>query len=290
MAFLSKLFHRNKEKKENEKVFKKEMETEELLPKKTVVARKMSYQVANLQGAGMREYQEDSFALVNAVDVIEMQKNGLFCVLADGMGGMKNGKMASEMAISCLKEGFLSMNRKGNLCQQLKESMQEAGEDIYARFGRKSGTTAIACMFFEENLYFASIGDSSLYLKRGSKLLQLNREQTYREHLLRKMVHNPNWDIEAAYDDPEAECLMEFLGKDDMGEPDYFSKPFHLEAGDQILLCSDGVSKVLSNQQIFECLDTAYAMEACERLEQAVLAIGLPTQDNYTAIVVTCDY
>ena len=290
MAFLSKLFGKNKELKENKKVSKKARKTEEIQSKTTAVARKMSFQVGNLQGAGMREYQEDSFALVNAVDVIEMQKNGLFCVLADGMGGMQNGKAASEMAISCLKEDFLSMNRKGNLCQQLRESMIEAGEALYARFERKSGTTAIACLFYEENMYFASIGDSSLYLKRGSKLLQLNREQTYREHLLRKMAHNPDWDIESAYDDPEADCLMEFLGKDDMGEPDYFSKPFHLEAGDQILICSDGVSKVLSDQQIFTCLDTAYALDACERLEQAVLAVGLPTQDNYTAIVVSCDY
>lgn len=276
MAFLDKLFQRKKN-----KVTREEMINEP-------VKKRMSYQVANLQGIGARNYQEDSFAVVNAMDVTEIRKEGLFAVLADGMGGMENGKQASEMAVSCLKNSFFNINREEDIAQQLKDAMIDAGNQIHSKYGRRSGTTAIACMFYEENLYFASIGDSSLYLKRGHKLLQLNREQNYREHLLRKMVHNSKWNIDAAYNDPEADCLMQFLGKADMDEPDYLVRPFPLEEGDQILMCSDGISKVLSNEELLACLDGNDVLQACEWVERMILRNQLSTQDNYTMILISC--
>lgn len=282
MAFFTNLFRRKKKEEKN-----RMYDREDVAP---VISRRMSYDVANLQGIGKRERQEDSFAIVNAMDVREIIQNGLLAIVADGMGGMQNGKQASELAVSCIREEFADMNREEDLCIQLKECLERAGEKVYERFHRKSGTTAIACVFYDEKLYFASVGDSSLYLKRGNQLLQLNREQTYREHLLRKMVHHSRWDIDEAWNDPEAECLMEFLGKDDISEPDYLSHPLLLEAGDRILLCSDGVSKVLSRQQILSCLEQKTSKEACQKLEEMILAVGRRTQDNYTAVLVACEY
>lgn len=250
----------------------------------------MSYDVAALQGIGRREGQEDSYVTVNAMDVREMRKNGLLVAVADGMGGMRDGKMASEMAVACIRDSFEKLDREDDLCEQLREMMLETGEKLYERFRQKGGTTAIAAVFYEEKFYFASVGDSSLYLLRNGQLIQMNREQSYREHLLRKMVHRSRWNIQSAWDDPESECLMEFLGKAAISKPDYLLSPFLLEPGDKILLCSDGVSKVLSTQQIISCLEAPSSRMACARVEQSILATGNPSQDNYTMIVVSCIY
>ena len=62
--------------------------------------RLLSYQVANLQGRGTRERQEDSFAFANALDVTEILRRGLLAVVADGMGGLKDGREVSQACVA----------------------------------------------------------------------------------------------------------------------------------------------------------------------------------------------
>ena len=81
--------------------------------------RLLSYQVGNMQNQGGREYQEDSFCFVNATDVTEIKTQGLLALLADGMGGLEDGKAVSETALQLLREEFLAMDRGGNLAEQL---------------------------------------------------------------------------------------------------------------------------------------------------------------------------
>ena len=64
--------------------------------------RLLSYNVANLQGKGSREYQEDSFGFVNALDVTEIRIKGLFAAVADGMGGMQGGREASTLVMKTM--------------------------------------------------------------------------------------------------------------------------------------------------------------------------------------------
>ena len=71
------------------------------------VKRLLSYQVANLQGVGARARQEDSFTVANAFDVTEIKEKGLLFVVCDGMGGMKDGKVASETAIASIRNSFV---------------------------------------------------------------------------------------------------------------------------------------------------------------------------------------
>lgn len=260
------------------------------LPPPLPVERLLSYQVANLQGMGTRSGQEDSFAFVNAMDVTEMKNKGLLAMMADGMGGMEDGKRISETAIAFLLEAFRGMDRRRNLGSQLKESVYQADEMLYGRFGGRGGTTLVACIFFQEALYFASVGDSYLYLKRGNGLYRMNREQTYRQELYLRAIEEGRLCPEQADSDPDAARLSEFVGSGCLRDVDALCRPWILQNGDRILLCSDGVGGVLTDQELLECLEERTPGDACEQMEQMIQAKGRMHQDNYTALVIACQY
>ena len=79
-------------------------------------------QVANIQGIGARSRQEDAFAFANALDEKRYTERGMMFCVCDGMGGMRDGKLASETAVKSFRESFIAMNRQGNLSQQLMEA------------------------------------------------------------------------------------------------------------------------------------------------------------------------
>lgn len=254
------------------------------------VQRFLGYQIANLQGIGTRQRQEDSFAFVNAVDVTEIKNNGFLAVVADGMGGMKDGKFVSEAAIKKVTDDFKKMDREKDLGIQLKESIYEANSILYKTFGGSGGTTIVACIFFQERLYFVSVGDSFLYLKRGEGIYRLNREQTYRQELYRKLLYEGTLDPTQANEDEDGPRLSQFLGNSELGEVDALCRPWSIQNGDIILICSDGVGGVLTDKELLECLTEPASDGACRRIEQEIQAKGRRHQDNYTALVINCRY
>lgn len=260
------------------------------VPSKTPVKRLLSYQVANLQGIGTRKQQEDSFAFVNAIDVTEIKKSGLLAVAADGMGGMKGGKEASEMVIACLIEDFKKMDRSKNLGFQLRDSVLRAGDKVFELLSGEGGSTLVACILFQEQLYFASVGDSYLYLKRNHQLYRLNREHNVRNYLYLKNIRSGNMDPTSANQHREVAALTQFLGKELLDDIDFFRQPLPLQDGDTILLCSDGVGGVLTEQELLNCLTQGFPSDACCCMEQSIFQKREPYQDNYTALVINCKY
>lgn len=252
--------------------------------------RLLGYQIDNLQGIGTRQRQEDSFACVNATDVMEIKNNGFLAVVADGMGGMKDGKLVSEAAIKQVKDDFKNMDREKDMGIQLKESIYQANRILYQTFGGSGGTTMIACVFFQERLYFVSVGDSFLYLKRCEGIYRLNREQTYRQELYRKLLYEGNLNTTQANEDEDGSRLSQFLGCPELKEVDALCRPWSIQDGDTLLLCSDGVGGVLTEQELLECLTEPTSDEACRRIEQEIQAKGRRHQDNYTALVINCRY
>ena len=77
---------------------------------------------------------------------------------------------------------------------------------------------------------------------------------------------------------------------DGLDEIDSLRHPMKLRAGDVLLLCSDGVGGVLSEDQLIECLSAPVPEEMCRRMHEMVIAAGRRYQDNYTALVVRCEY
>lgn len=254
------------------------------------VVRRLSYRVANLQGLGTRERQEDSFAFSNALDVTGIRKRGMLAIVADGMGGMRDGRLASETTIASLKKDFEGMDRNGDLAKQLHDSVFSAGEQVRRALDGEGGSTVVACIFFQERLYFASVGDSFLYLKRGGQLLRLNCAHNCKNQTYLETIRSGSMDPDRGRNHREKAALTQFLGMDGMDEVDFLRRPLPLQEGDVLLVCSDGVGGVLEEQELALCLNEENPKKMCVAIENGIVQKKRSSMDNYTALVIQCRY
>ena len=139
--------------------------------------RGLTFQVGNIQGVGGRERQEDSFALLHAADAGEIARRGLFAVVADGMGGLEDGKQISEGAVDTLLQLFQALNDEGDIPRQLKEGICAVSDGLFQRFAGRSGTTVVAVRIFQDGLHWVSVGDSAIYLMRGGGVFRIEDVQ-----------------------------------------------------------------------------------------------------------------
>lgn len=247
----------------------------------------LSYQVGNLQQIGARRTQEDSFALINALDVHEISQNGLFAIVADGMGGMKDGKLVSEAAVAGFVQAFRKINMELDIPRQLRDSVTLVNNNLYSKFNGEGGTTAVLIMIYRGAAFWVSVGDSSIYLKRKGGLFKINKDHTYLNDLYANELDNEVVDKRDVEENIDGVRLSEFLGNSSIDEIDYNIKPLLLEKDDVILLCSDGISSFLDENAISAAL--AYPPElACAHLHKAIEHNFHKNQDNYTAIVISC--
>ena len=247
----------------------------------------LAIRVANLQGIGEREEQEDSFAVLNATALAELSSQGLFALVADGMGGMEGGRQASEWAADFFVQLFRERDPKRSVPEWFYQSVHVVSDSVYRQFGGRSGTTLVAVHLLEDRLHWLSVGDSAIYLARDGGVFQLNREHTCLNQLYLQELEQPVIDKARAEQDEDARRLTSFVGIDRLAEVDLNLRPLTLKRGDALLLCSDGISEVLTPPELLEAMTLA-PKEGAELLEHMVLEKGVPGQDNYTGILIAC--
>ena len=251
--------------------------------------RDLVLRVSNLQGIGRREGQEDSFALLNASDPEVLAQRGLFAVVCDGMGGMEGGREISEGAVDGFLRLFQALNDEGDVPRQLREGTCALSDGLFQRFNGRSGTTAVAVRVFQNTLHWISVGDSAIFLKRGECVFQLNREHTCLNDLYLRELEQEPIQKERAEQDEDARRLTAFVGMDRLDRTDQSLRPWHLQPGDVVLLCSDGISGVLTVPEMKEAMSVP-PDEGCRLLETMVAEKALPAQDNYTGVLIAYQF
>lgn len=250
--------------------------------------RLLSYRLANLQGVGTRSHQEDSFVVVNAFDVMKIKEQGLFFAVCDGMGGMADGALASQTAVQSLKSSFISMNRAANLAEQLKDSVYRASSEVESKIGGDGGSTLVGGIIYQEKFYYASVGDSYIYLLRNGNLYRMNREQNVCHTSYMEAIREGSVDPSDYQEQSDAAALTGFLGMIGLEDIDCSVRPFPLIRGDVILACSDGVGGVLLEGDVKAALMLSSEQDMCHYMEQKLVDYARANQDNYTAFVVKC--
>ena len=238
--------------------------------------------VACWQHIGGRSTQQDSFV---CTDPEAYPARGLLAAVADGMGGLSNGKVVSEALVRSLEEGFSRSDPKMNGADLLLEmaAILNAQINQMLRGQAQSGSTLAAVVLRDGMLHFFSVGDSRIYLYRGGGLIQLNREHIFQEFLAVRAL-NRELPVRQIRTDRQAHALSSYFGIGRIPALDRNDEGIRLRSGDKILIASDGVFGVLTASQMERAL--------CAAPEAAVAALGariaeanLPQQDNSTALV-----
>ncbi|MFN2389175.1 MAG: Stp1/IreP family PP2C-type Ser/Thr phosphatase [Actinomycetota bacterium] len=201
--------------------------------------------------------------------------------VADGMGGHLAGDVASATAIGVISDG----SRAGSLePDTLKTLLQQANSEIWSKASSDPslsgmGTTCTLLVIEDGNAHLAHVGDSRAYLLRGGTLEQMSEDHT----LVARMVREGRIRSDEAQHHPQRNVITRALGVDEQVEVDVLS--FELEAGDRIILCSDGLTSMVENDAIRDALaSTDDPQEAAEALVDAANAAG--GEDNITVVVV----
>lgn len=275
-----------KKKKEHDGGRRKIPKTVSPLLRKTEEA--LDYQVGNLQGVGARERQEDSFCIINAFDAEKRKKRGLFFAVCDGMGGMKDGKVASEIAVRSLRNAVEEMDMESDLSLCLREAAFRASEEVEAVLEGGGGSTVVAGIIYQDRLCFVSIGDSCFFLIRDGQLYRLNLEHNMCNEVYLTCIRGGIVDPTEGRADEESAALTGFLGMSALTLADGTIRPLPMKEGDILLACSDGVSGTLSELELRNALAENDLVKMCRNLEEGILGHAKPYQDNYTAVVVKC--
>lgn len=252
----------------------------------------MIVEPGNAQNVGARTSQQDAFGFSEKDDQHFVSHGGVLAVLADGMGGLANGGEASHLAVREFLATYMAKTPEVSIPDALLEALNKANNAVFqlakdTKQEDNTGTTLVAAVVHGETLYWIAAGDSRLYLCRQGRMTQINEDHLYAKELDRD-VASGRISAEKALSHPERWALTSFLGQEKPEEIDRNIKPFSLEAGDRLLLCSDGLYPVLSERAMAEGL-VGNAQLAAENLIQMVLAQERPGQDNATAVILTCE-
>jgi PPM family protein phosphatase len=200
--------------------------------------------------------------------------------IADGMGGHAAGEVASKIVIGTF-EPLDDDRPTGDLTSALRAAVFEANNRIADAVEQDHdlegmGTTLTALRFAGAQVALVHVGDSRAYLLRNDEFEQITHDDTYVQYLVDSGKLTPD----EAMDHPRKSVILRALRGADV-EPDIATREAH--AGDRYLLCSDGLSDVVSSETIAETLRIPDVQECADRLVELALRSGGP--DNVTVIV-----
>ncbi len=233
---------------------------------------------------------EDSLFAIQGTQTYEerLQPFGVF-VVADGMGGHARGEEASNLALRVISNSIVP-SLLGNaalspdaLQELLMNSVQRANEILYRQNlqeGTNMGTTITAALVADSTAYVVNVGDSRAYLyHQPGRLHQLTRDHSVVARLVEAGVITPA-DI---YTHPKRNQLLRYLGEKATVDADEFIVP--LEAGDKLLLCSDGLWEMMRDPDLEWILrgTVAEPSQVVEALIRSALEGG--GKDNVSVIV-----
>ena len=183
-------------------------------------------------------------------------------LVADGMGGHKAGDLASEYTVAKVQEA-VSKSMQTIPHQILKGAFQYANQKLLEKAGESDsytgmGTTLVAATVKNDAVYVVNVGDSRLY-KIGDKIEQITEDHS----LVEEMVRMGEISKEQARNHPDKNIITKAMGVSDTVEPDYFDTD--LQKGECLLMCSDGLTNMVSDRQIKEIVELRTDLESCAK-------------------------
>jgi serine/threonine protein phosphatase PrpC len=242
---------------------------------------KPGVEVASLSDVGcQRENNEDSCLYWEPAADEEFRRKGRLAVIADGMGGHEGGQEASRMAVETVREVYdqsFNDDPQAALVESLSAAHVriQAYAELHPAF-QGMGTTCTAIVVRGRQLYFAHVGDSRLYLIRAARILRLTRDHSY----VGRLVESGIVRAEDAEKHPQRHILTAALGAGREVAVDGAEQTLTLQNGDDLLLCTDGLWSVVTEEELETAVSGNTPVECCAALVKLARQRGGP--DNIT--------
>lgn len=248
-----------------------------------MVAGPTNIDYAGLTDVGVRRsHNQDSFSILTASDHEQWIQRGHLFVVADGMGAHAVGELASKLAADSIPHLYSKHAREGPIAA-LRRAFIESNSNIHNR-GQQNrefegmGTTGTALLLRPEGAWLGHVGDSRVYRVRGDRIEQLSFDHSLRWEMAQRQNCDPD-DLQGI----PPNVIVRSLGPEPLVKID-IEGPHSVEPGDIFVVCSDGLSGPVTDEEIAAVVSVLPPEEACRLLIDMANLHGGP--DNITAIVV----
>ncbi len=249
-----------------------------------MATKQLRLDVAQLTDVGRRrEHNEDNMAYVIPKDQQVMAKKGALFIVADGMGGHAAGEVASEIAVDTVSNVYYQ-DDNDDVATSLLQAIKRANALIHQRAAENMlrsgmGTTCVAAVLRGNMAYIANVGDSRAYLVRKDQVKQISQDHSWVAEQVRAGLLTED----QARTHAQRNVITRCLGTQPDVEIDVFPEP--LEESDALVLCTDGLSGLVSDDEIRRTVAQFAPQESVYHLIERANENGGP--DNITAIIIS---
>ena len=230
----------------------------------------------------VREHNEDFIACREPASPPEETKNGWLYIVADGVGGADAGEIASQYATERTLYHYLADDQTEDWGERLVQAMQEANTELRQlmteqALGSRMATTMVAVVLQDDKAIIANVGDSRAYHWRNGFLKQVTKDQS----LVARLLEEGAITEEEAINHPRKNVILHSLGSENSPQIDIYE--LALMPGEQLVLCSDGLTRHVSDEEIAALVTEQTPDQATEKLIR--LANERGGEDNISVAV-----
>ena len=238
---------------------------------------------AHTNQGSVRANNEDAVGSVQPTDPTERDRKGLLFAVADGLGGLNAGEVASAAAIKALLDEYYAPSNASRIEPALRHAVQLANlrvHDLAQKHldHRGMATTLTALALAGTTAYTAHVGDSRIYRLRGRALAQLTADHSEVADLVRMRIVKP----ELAAQHPSRNVLTKTIGQHLMVRPDFARE--QVQPDDVFVLCTDGVWSEVDERELAEIATKSEPEDACRKIID--LCLDRQCDDNVTVQIV----
>jgi serine/threonine protein phosphatase PrpC len=218
-------------------------------------------QAANLSDVGRRrKHNEDDCGFYR------ISNNEVLAIVADGMGGHASGEVASKMAVQIIQEVYTKDREDQDVLDALRSSFEVANFSILQKSLEQDelngmGTTATALVIKEDQAFIGHMGDSRAYLFRDAHVTQLTTDHS----MVNRMVQQGLISEEEAKYHPQRNVIYKALGVHRDADLELVG-PLPVHVYDTFLLCSDGLTNLVRDEELLKIVNKETPQKACEKM------------------------
>ncbi|KGA81086.1 PP2C family protein-serine/threonine phosphatase [Lysinibacillus fusiformis] len=236
--------------------------------------------IGNGQTIGRRDEQDDYFSTAETA-------HGTMAVLADGISGLANGRMASTIAVTTFIEEFKKLGSLNQLQDFFKKAAMSSNHMIVENLnGSNGGTTLVTAIIDNDGyLHWGAVGDSVITIFRNGEFLAINQKHIFESVLTERYIAGEISQLEVQ-ENPLKKRLINYLGYEGFKNLDTGNNPIQLHKGDKVCLFSDGIYDALTEVEMEKILSQqAPPYDLAQNIIKAVEQKRLKNQDNATILI-----